>query len=402
MAHPSRKQCILIVDDDPFSITILFDALRDNYRIRTAENGPDALEAVHQTPVPDLILLDIMMPGMDGFEILHRLKSHPHTAEIPVIFTTALNSTEDEIKGLRMGAVDYIPKPIHIDILVTRVRTHMELKRHQDLLRSEREAYAQANSQLEMEIAARRNMAAALKESELKYRQVFENTGSATIIFDDRDTILMANSRCESLTGYRRCELEGRRKWTEFVPPEELTEINRARAQSVQEGVAGDQGFELRLICKNGRLRDILVEVAPWPESRRWIASWIDITDRRRAEQALKENQAYLQAVMETVEAGVLISDPASGRIRDINPHGARLMGSSAQNLIGRDISRMLNHDDPLPVLEEQACPGLEGSVAALKTVDERTIPVRHASADVQLNGRSWAIHSFQEIVRSV
>ncbi|MGB4066123.1 MAG: two-component system response regulator [Azonexus sp.] len=121
------KQCILVVDDSPENIDLLSELLRDDYRIRIATSGEKALKIVYSDEPPDLILLDIMMPGLSGLEICRRLKSNPDRRRIPIIFVTAMTSVEDEQRGLETGAVDYITKPISPPIVKARVRTHLAL-----------------------------------------------------------------------------------------------------------------------------------------------------------------------------------------------------------------------------------------------------------------------------------
>lgn len=139
---------VLIVDDTPENLSVLGELLQTTYRVRAANAGQRALQIAHSRPVPDLILLDVMMPGMDGYEVLARLKSDPATRDIPVIFVTAMDGTGDEEHGLDCGAVDYITKPIHPAVVQARVRTQLELKRARDFLRDQ-------NSYLEAEVARR-------------------------------------------------------------------------------------------------------------------------------------------------------------------------------------------------------------------------------------------------------
>ncbi len=131
----------MIVEDEEISVDILSDALGDVYDIRIAMDGPTALDKVAAEP-PDLILLDIMMPGIDGYEVCRRLKSHALTREIPIIFVTSKTEVEDEFTGFALGAADYIAKPINPTIVLARVATHLELKaareelkRQNDILR---------------------------------------------------------------------------------------------------------------------------------------------------------------------------------------------------------------------------------------------------------------------------
>lgn len=127
------RPTLLIIDDTPVNIRVLSELFVDECEIIFSTNGQDGLQLA-ATQAPDLILLDIMMPGMDGYEVCRQLKSDPQTRDIPVIFVTALGEDEDQTKGLELGAIDYIIKPISPPIVKARIRNHLELKRHRDLL----------------------------------------------------------------------------------------------------------------------------------------------------------------------------------------------------------------------------------------------------------------------------
>ena len=142
----AHRPILLIVDDIHENITVLRGALSSEYSIRPASNGRIALKAVNVEPRPDLVLLDIMMPDMDGYEVCRRLKANEATRNIPVIFVTAKAEEEDELYGLSLGAADYITKPFSIPIVQTRVKTHLALRaatlklnEHNQLLLHERE-----------------------------------------------------------------------------------------------------------------------------------------------------------------------------------------------------------------------------------------------------------------------
>ena len=134
----SAQKLILIVDDTPLNIGVISGALKDSYKTKVATNGEKALALASAEEKPDLILLDIMMPGMDGYEVCSRLKSDPATREIPVIFLTGQTAAEDETRGFEVGAVDYVHKPFSPAVVKARVRSHIFL----------REARAQLASQL--------------------------------------------------------------------------------------------------------------------------------------------------------------------------------------------------------------------------------------------------------------
>lgn len=137
------KQTILVVDDAPDCILLLTNLLKKSYRIKVATNGETALRVASSFPQPDLILLDINMPGMDGYQICEQLKADPQTTNMPVVFLTSCGKVEEEEKGLRLGAVDYINKPINPSILLARVRTHLTLKNAHRFL-EDKAAYLEA------------------------------------------------------------------------------------------------------------------------------------------------------------------------------------------------------------------------------------------------------------------
>jgi len=122
------RPTLLVVDDAVTNIDMLLETLGEDYTMIVATNGADALDSVKEAR-PDLILLDVMMPGMDGFEVCHRLKNDPTTSDIPIIFITALNETKNKIKGFSVGCVDYVTKPFQPDEIRARVDTHLELCR---------------------------------------------------------------------------------------------------------------------------------------------------------------------------------------------------------------------------------------------------------------------------------
>lgn len=150
-----EKFTLLLVDDLPANIKVLIETLEDTYDIIIATNGERALRwATSDTP-PDLILLDVMMPGMDGYEVCQHLKADPATREIPIIFVTAINEEEEEAKGLSLGAVDYIHKPYSISIIKARIATQLALKVQRDKLSWAQAQLTEANSRLEERVATR-------------------------------------------------------------------------------------------------------------------------------------------------------------------------------------------------------------------------------------------------------
>jgi putative two-component system response regulator len=142
------RKTILIVDDEPANLSVLSQLLDHHFRVCACRSGEQALKAVLKEPRPDLVLLDVMMPEMDGYTVLKELKNDPETRDIPVIFVTSLDDELDEQQGLRLGAVDYVTKPVKPAIMLARVKAQLELKEGRDRLKDE-------NVWLEAEVARR-------------------------------------------------------------------------------------------------------------------------------------------------------------------------------------------------------------------------------------------------------
>ena len=126
MIEPEQQPVVLVVDDTETNIDILVDVLSDHFEVSVAMDGEEALELADNHP--DIILLDIMMPGMDGYEVCRRLKANPGTQDIPVIFVTAKSEILDETMGFDLGAVDYVTKPIRPPVVIARIKTHIQLR----------------------------------------------------------------------------------------------------------------------------------------------------------------------------------------------------------------------------------------------------------------------------------
>ncbi len=145
------KMNVLIVDDNQQNLKVLGNVLKENtdYGLAFAMNGEEALEYISKSVPPDMILLDVMMPGIDGFEVCKRLQENEETADVPVIFITAKSEPEDVVRGFRVGGMDYITKPFNEAELLVRINTHMELKRSRDELEQKNRELTEAYDKIE-------------------------------------------------------------------------------------------------------------------------------------------------------------------------------------------------------------------------------------------------------------
>jgi len=184
----THLQRILIVDDEPANITVLGNLLEDSYSILVANTGENGIRITRAVPPPDLILLDIMMPEMDGYEVCRILQADSRTCDIPIIFITALSGVEDEAKGLALGAVDYIAKPFNNSIVRSRVKTQLYLKNQRaQLLKQQQE----------------------LDSSHQLNRMILETASEGIFGIDKKSNITFMNPAALAMVGYREEEVLG-------------------------------------------------------------------------------------------------------------------------------------------------------------------------------------------------
>jgi CheY-like chemotaxis protein len=192
---PKDRSKILVVDDSPQDVRVILDSLSQTYDAFFAMDGPEALR-ISERECPDLTLLDIYMDGMDGFEICRRLKQIPKIAENPVIFITGSSEEADHVKGLEMGAVDFITKPINTTVLKQRVALHLRL--------------ISAIKDALLEIGARRRAEEKLQKRERRYRMLAENITDVIWTVDENQNYTYASPSIFNLLGYNSEELLGR------------------------------------------------------------------------------------------------------------------------------------------------------------------------------------------------
>ncbi|MDB5440084.1 MAG: hypothetical protein JWM33_2511, partial [Caulobacteraceae bacterium] len=199
-----EAQTILIVDDNPLNLSVVVDHLEEQgYQVIVAQGGEEALKRAEFVR-PDLILLDVMMPGIDGFETCRRLKAQAATRSIPVIFMTALSDIHDKVAAFSAGGVDYVSKPFQVQELLARVATHLTLRGAQRRL-------AAQNLELQEEVAARRGAEAATRASELRYRRLFETASDGILLLDsETGRVTDANPAFKAMLGENPVELIGR------------------------------------------------------------------------------------------------------------------------------------------------------------------------------------------------
>ena len=307
---PLRQKLVLVVDDTPTNIAVISGVLKDSFRIKVATNGKKALAMARAPDKPDLILLDVVMPGMDGFEVCRHLKATPTTREIPVIFLTGVTDAENEEKGFEIGAVDYIHKPFSAPIVLARVRTQLAL---QAALRQAGEARDQADELLHALRAELAGVARLTAMGEL----------AASIAHEIRQPLAAVVNNANA--GLR---------WLNNQPPN-LKQVRTALKRIVRDSErGGDVLGSIQGMLKKGEeerarldINDLIREVMRLVQGElknRGVSSRAELADDlpRVLADRIQLRQVILNLIMNAIEAMVSVSDRARVlRVRSEN-HG--------------------------------------------------------------------------------
>ncbi|MBI5594101.1 MAG: response regulator [Deltaproteobacteria bacterium] len=364
MDESDRRERILVVDDTLATIDMVRTALEnEGYEIMVATNGEKAIRRAELT-TPDLILLDVLMPVMDGFETCRRLKAREQTREIPVIFMTGLTAVENKVAGFDAGGVDYVTKPIEIDLVLSRIRTHLALravrreleaqnerlrdeiverkraedevsKLNTDLERRVEERTLElktANEQLKEEMFEREQAKGALRKSEERFRALYEDNPSMYFTIDAQGVVLSVNPFGAEQLGYRTEELIGQSALNVFHP-DDKDAVQRQLAACLRK--SGEvSNWELRKIHKNGNVlwvREAARAVIGSDGKSMVLVVCEDITERKNIEEQLR--QAVKMEAIGTLAGGVA---------HDFNNLMTAVMGYSDLSL------KKIAKDDPL------------------------------------------------------
>jgi len=275
---------ILVVDDTRANLRFLVKILtQQGYRVRPASNGKMALIAA-QTELPDLILLDILMPGMDGYQVCRKLKADERTQDIPIIFISALHAALDKVKAFSAGGVDYITKPFHIEEVIARVESHL-------LLQEIQKKTLTHNRKLQQEVTERK----IIEKSLYYHKYLLDNVSDAVISSDMNFVIKSWNNAATEMYGWEQDEVIGK-TIDEIVRPTYQT----ASRQEINDAFFTNGSWKGEILHhhRDGRAIDILASVKILKDDEGSPIGVVfvnrDITDYKRTEVALKNSKAEL------------------------------------------------------------------------------------------------------------
>jgi PAS domain S-box-containing protein len=335
---------ILVVDDEIASLRLLAELLTGaGYQVRAAERPQLALEAALAQP-PSLILLDVKMPEMSGFEVCHRLKQDERTRGIPIIFVSALDQVRDQIQGFEAGGVDFISKPFQELEVLARVKTHLQLRDiqlHLEDLVSERTAeLTRTNETLLHEISERQRAQSAMQVSEEKYRTLVEQAQDGIVVLQG-SRIQFANPAAVELFGYTPDELLNT-VFTEYIFPDELAKTTDIHTRRMR-GESVPPRYESAVLHKDGSRVEVEFSagVTLYSGEPASLVMIRDITERKRAEQELQASQRLLSLVIDNVPALVSYVDDRQ-QYRFVNQRYEQSRGIPRSEFVGKPVQEIL------------------------------------------------------------
>lgn len=309
------KGDILVVDDTPDNLRLLSTMLTERgYKVRSAISGSIALMGVNASP-PDLILLDINMPEMDGYQVCQTLKANEITCDIPVIFISAYNEVLDKVKSFAVGGVDYITKPFQMEEVVARVESHLSLWRLRRQLQQQQLELQYQNARLQQEIAERQQAEQALKRAEAKYRSIVENAVEGIYQVTPNGKYISANPSLARILGYDS-PTELMQQVTNisqqlYVEPSRLAEL---AAYLQRYDVISE--FESQVYCKDGSKIWIAENVRSVRDDEGKVLYYEgmvqDVSDRRQTEVELRRERQKAERLLLNV-----LPQPIAQRLKD-------------------------------------------------------------------------------------
>jgi PAS domain S-box-containing protein len=356
---------ILVVDDNPANLRLLEDILGGaGYRVRLADDGELALRSARLQP-PSLVLLDIRMPGMDGYEVCRCLKDDDKTRSIPVIFLSILEDDREKVKAFQAGGVDYVNKPIHSVELLARVNAHLGL-RHAQLELEARNAELEAaretleervrersleleqiNCKLREQIEEHLQTHEALRESEERFRTLVSNIPG--IVYrcasDEHWTMYYISNTIEEMTGYPASDFIGSRvrSYTSIIHPDDRAIVT----EKVWEGVSKKQSFTIdyQIITSEGSVRSVYERgqgVYGSDGRLQYLDGVIfDITERKRSEEEIRRLKNYLANIIDSMPS-ILVGMDRDETVTQWNRQVEDMSGISATEAIGRPVTELL------------------------------------------------------------
>ncbi len=355
---------LLIVDDDQRNLMFLSELLRrKGYKVRIATDGELALRAI-QARAPDLILLDIKMPGISGNDLLKTLKKNTKFTQIPVIMVSILSETEDIVTAFKSGCVDYITKPFRAEEVIIRVDNQLRIKRYQEELQDAKlfleDRVRERTKELNKAYQELQKAEKAIRESENRLQIIFDNAPVIMMLLNDKTEVVMMNQTGLITAGKPLEKIIGSRSGDilscvrSFQKPQGCELSNECKncviRNTVEDTFVTNKNFykveaKLRIIKNNEEIENITVLISTSivnPDSPKTVLVSIDdITERKIAEEKLKQNELRYRSLFDNNKMVMLLINPKNGDIIDANFSAVRYYGWSYEELTNKNISEI-------------------------------------------------------------
>ncbi|MEI6207618.1 MAG: response regulator [Desulfuromonadales bacterium] len=355
-----KKFSVLIVDDEDLNLQIISSSLGAEYRIFTAFDGHDAISQLKEN-IPDLILLDVMMPDIDGFEVCKIIKANPLFEDIPVIFLTVLDTQEDTLRGLEVGGIDYLTKPINLDLLRLRVRNHIKLKERNDLVKEQRDLLSRQKEELAEILAEMESQNRQLRETDEVLRNernlianIMETSPVGITTVDSTGRITFVNAKAIDILGLSRDEIT---QITYNAPVWNISDIDGSPFS--------DDRLPFTQVMSTGKAIFDVQHTIQWPDGKRillsinatpmmdagnnvtgMIATIEDISEHKKYEKELCKSEEHYRELFNSMVNGFALHEiildgsgiPCDYRFLAVNAAFERLTNLKAAEIIGRSI----------------------------------------------------------------
>jgi len=401
------KNTILIVDDIKKNLELLASILyNESYNVLFATSGQRALKIVVEKQ-PDLILLDIMMPVMNGYEVCQKLKENEKTNEIPVIFITARTEEYAIVEGFEVGAVDYITKPFNKAELIARVNTHLKIKNQNTFILKQKKELENKNSDLEIlnkdiEDANQQiiNSNVELIKKEKEFRSIFNNIDDIFYRTNMNGDLLMISPSGRKIHGEEKLEnIKTKHVEHTFVNIEQ-------RKKMLDKLLKNGRVDNFLLKLKNYKNENIYVEASSYliydEETELPIAIegiLRDITEEQNIRELLKEEQQKLNTIYRNVQSGIVLIDAETYKIVDANPAALKLLKDLKSYEKNRDCSSICNKEDA-----ELDCPmnnnkeKMANHECTLINKYDEEIPILKSISKIKIRGKNFYLETFTDI----
>lgn len=316
-----KKETILIVDDESMNISVLVEILKDKYDLLVATDAVTALEIADANEKPDLILLDVVMPETDGYEVAYKLGHNERTSDIPFIFLTAKSDAKSIIKGFQRGAVDYISKPFAKEELLARVDTHLKLHR--------------LNTELAHALGALEEKMDEVNKLKEGLETIFDRSPNGIALTDLNTNFLLVNDSYARITGFTKEELLSK-SCIELTEEKDKGRSNEILKKVLDVGYI--ENFEKRCIGKN-RIFEANMSIALMPDKEKFLLNMNDITQLKNAK---KKIARYVDIMDKNV---ISSSTDLDGNITEVSEAFCKLTGYDRDELIGKN-HNILRHPD--------------------------------------------------------